>query len=274
MPLTDHVAARFRADLYRWFAVNRRDLPWRRRPTPYRVFVSEIMLQQTQVNRVAQLFPPFVARFPSFRALADAPLKEALAAWSGLGYNRRGKWLQEGAAIVVDTYHGRLPKDPVALATLPGIGPATAASIAAFAYDLPTVFIETNVRAVFIHHFFADEEGVSDAALLPYVEATLDREAPGRWYSALMDYGTELKRRHKNPARKSAAHTRQSTFAGSLRQVRGRVVKQLTSADERGATVARLAEATGFSTERIGEAVQTLVADGIVTADGNRYRIV
>ncbi|MBF0171200.1 MAG: A/G-specific adenine glycosylase [Nitrospinae bacterium] len=228
------------------------------------------MLQQTQVNRVAQLFPPFVRTFPSFKRLAEAPLAEVLRHWSGLGYNRRGKWLREAATIIHRDHRGRLPRDPATLVALPGVGKATAASIAAFAYDEPTVFLETNIRAVFIHHFFRDAERVSDGDLLPLAEATLDREAPGQWYSAMMDYGTELKRVHGNPTRRSAAHKRQEPFEGSQRQVRGGALKRLIASSVPLSAKA-LAKTGGFDLARTQRALDQLVAEGLVTATPEGY---
>ncbi|MFW5643929.1 MAG: hypothetical protein ACOCYQ_07850, partial [Alkalispirochaeta sp.] len=127
----------------------KRPMPWRENTSPYWVFVSEVMLQQTQVPRVAEKFPSFVERFPDFRSLAAASLGDVLNAWSGLGYNRRARFLREAAAAVVDRYDGELPSDPDLLKELPGIGANTAGSIAAFAFNRPVVFIETNIRRVF-----------------------------------------------------------------------------------------------------------------------------
>ncbi len=271
-PLNIDEIQAFQIDILDWFASHRRDLPWRKNITPYKVFVSEVMLQQTQVNRVAQLFPPFIRAFPSFKRLTEATLVEVLRHWSGLGYNRRGKWLWEAASIITHDSRGRLPRDPELLVKLPGIGKATAASIAAFAYDEPTVFLETNIRAVYIHHFFGDDDQIPDEKLLPFVEATLDREAPGRWYSALMDYGTELKRRHGNPTRRSASHKKQAPFEGSDRQVRGGILKQLTT-HPAPMSVARLADSLNVSRDRIEKALWGLTKEGMVMATPKGYRI-
>ncbi len=201
-----------------------RDLPWRRTTDPYRILVSEIMLQQTQVERVAVRYPEFLERFPDFESLARAPRSEVLLAWQGMGYNRRAIALQTTAQRVVEEHGGRLPADPDTLATFPGIGRATASAICAYAFDMPVVYIETNIRRIFIHFFFQDREGVRDDEILPLVERALFRENPREWYSALMDYGTVLKKRTENPNRRSASYSRQSRFEGSDRQVRGRIL--------------------------------------------------
>ncbi len=255
--------AAFRRAVYSHFAKAGRHLPWRKKVTPYRTFVSEIMLQQTQVPRAAEFFPRFIKRFPGWKRLAEAELKEVLAVWQGLGYNRRARFLHEAAKRVTGEFKGRLPDDPALLATLPGIGKATAASIAAFGFNRPAVFIETNIRAVFIHHYFPTRKSVTDADLLPLVERALDRKNPRRWYSALMDYGTALKRLHGNPARRSAHHVRQPGFEGSSRQARGALVRCL-AASKRGMAVTALAKKTSLNENRTAELLAALVKEGLV----------
>jgi len=202
-------------------------MPWRDIGDPYGVFVSELMLQQTQVTRVLVKYPQFMSRFPTFAALAHAPLRSVLAAWQGMGYNRRARYLKEAAGIIIDTYGGILPDNPVLLDALPGVGEATAASIAAFAYDKPVAFIETNIRRVFIHHFFRDATAVSDTDVYPLVVKALDARQPRQWYYALMDYGAHLGRRMPNPNRKSKTYAVQPAFEGSDCQVRGRIIRLL-----------------------------------------------
>jgi A/G-specific adenine glycosylase len=202
-------------------------MPWRDAPSAYNVVVSEVMLQQTQVPRVLQKYPQFLAVFPDFPTLAAARVVDLLAVWQGMGYNRRALYLQKLAQRVVAEYAGQLPPDPAALIKLPGIGPGTAGSIAAFAFNQPTVFIETNIRRVFIHHFFADIDGVRDAELLPLIDRELDHSNPRQWYYALMDYGAHLATTVPNPNRRSHHYTRQSQFEGSDRQIRGAIVRLL-----------------------------------------------
>lgn len=185
------------------------------------------MLQQTQVDRVIPKYESFLNRFPSFSELAAASKQEVLRFWSGLGYNRRGLNLQKAAMQVIALHQGKLPSDHQLLDSLPGIGPATASSIQAFAFNLPSVFIETNVRSVFIHEFFPTLEKVPDSKILSLVGETLDRDNPRKWYNALMDYGTMLKSLFKNPSKKSLAYAKQSKFSGSKRQIRGYLLKLL-----------------------------------------------
>jgi len=128
----------------------------------------------------------------------------------------------------VADFNGNLPDDPIVLETFPGIGKGTAGSICAFAFNKPTVFIETNIRAVFIHSFFRNQSSVHDKELLPLITQTVDQDNPREWYYALMDYGVHLKKLHANPSRKSKHHTKQSKFEGSDRQIRGVIIKLLT----------------------------------------------
>ena len=206
-----------------------RRFPWRQTRDPYRILVSEIMLQQTQTARVLSHFDPFVVRFPDARALAAADRGEVLALWSGLGYNRRAVALHRAAAMIQGRFGGTVPQDTRDLRALPGVGPATAGAVQAFGFGLPAVFVETNIRRAALHELFPGREGVSDRELLPLLAEALDRADPRRWYRALMDYGAALARSGPNPNRRSAHYTRQSTFAGSNRQQRGRILKVLAA---------------------------------------------
>ena len=212
-----------------------RDLPWRRTHDPYGIWVSEVMLQQTQVARVDGRWQRWLARFPSIDALANAEVADVLEEWQGMGYNRRALSLRAAAQAMVDG-GGEMPSDERELVALPGIGPATAAGIRAFAFDLPATYLETNVRAVFLHELFSDAEDVPDSALLPLVRETCPKDAgnpdddPRTWYYALLDYGAHLKRTVPNPSRRSRSHVRQTRFEGSHRQKRAEVVRLLLEA--------------------------------------------
>jgi A/G-specific adenine glycosylase len=254
-------------------AHGRHDLPWRRperngTPDPYKVLVSEIMLQQTQVPRVIAKFTEFVRQFPSFEALAEAPLAEVLRAWSGLGYNRRAKFLWQAAGLIVRNYGGELPRASVDLIVLPGIGTNTAGALLAYAYNQPVVFIETNIRTVFIHHFFADAtDGVHDRDIADLVAATLP-DNPREWYWALMDYGTHLKQTVGNLSRASAHYTVQSRFEGSRRQIRGQVLKQLGSAEK---TLDELR--MHIADERLEPVLRDLEQEGLITRAGAAFKL-
>lgn len=262
-------AALLRGIVYGHYRRHRRELPWRETRDPYAVLVSEVMLQQTQVERVAGKFGEFLAAFPDFSALASAPLQQVLACWQGLGYNRRAVSLKRCAEAVMERWGGELPASAEVLQTLPGVGPYTARAVAAFAFDLPTVFIETNIRAVFIHLLFPGAEKVHDRELLPLVEASLDREQPREWYSALMDYGAFLKREHPNPSRRSAHHVHQAPFKGSNREVRGRLLKAVLHSP--GLTVAELADCLGTDSDRVDRNLRQLCDEGLLAVRNGRF---
>ncbi len=208
---------------------NRRDLPWRKNKNPYRVLVSEIMLQQTQVPRVIEKYNAWLKKFPGFESLAKAPVSEVIKEWQGLGYNRRGLFLKKAAETVVSQYEGKLPQTEEELVKLPGIGKATAASIIAFAFNKPTVFIETNVRSVYLHFFFHDQKDIDDSKIQEIAEITIDRKKPSDWYNAIMDCGSLLKAQYGNPNKRSRQYQKQSKFEGSNRQLRGMILRLLST---------------------------------------------
>ncbi len=230
------------------------------------------MLQQTGVERVIGKFEPFIGKFPDFSTLAGATLTEVMRAWQGLGYNRRALSLKKLAEIVVKKHSGILPDDEASLRALPGVGRATAGAIMAFAFNVPSVFVETNIRRVFIHHFFPDEEKVMDNAILSLVETAVDRKNPREWYYALMDYGTFLSSVPVNPNRKSVHYSKQSRFQDSVRQIRGKVIRSLL--DGTGASIDSLARSTGCTRDRLIPILDSLVRDGLILYDGLSYQIV
>lgn len=253
-------------DYYRDYG---RPMAWRDTTDPYRIFVSEIMLQQTQVERVTVKYPEFITAFPDFRTLAQAPLADILTIWQGMGYNRRAISLQKCAQRVMEEYGGTLPADVDILATLPGIGRATASSICAFAFNMPVVFIETNIRRVFIHFFFSETATVSDAEILPLAEKSVYRENPRVWYWALMDIGTALKKSVINPNRKSAHYVKQSPFEGSDRKIRGSIIALLLKTPD----LPRDTIAASFTDEpdRVFRIIAALENEGFIRCLDNRY---
>lgn len=230
-----------------------RDLPWRNTRDPYGIWISEVMLQQTQVSRVLTRWEAWLNRFPSVFALAQAPVADVLEEWQGMGYNRRALALKNAAQTIADQYDGEMPRGVKELCALPGIGPATAQGIRSFAFDLPGVYLETNVRTVFLHHFFPDVPGVPDRELVPLVQGACPAgegdgsgifavpqdgdDTPRSWYYALLDYGAHLKKTVPNPSRRSSSYTRQSSFEGSRRQKRAHIVRLLLEASRQGTVV-------------------------------------
>lgn len=204
-----------------------RDLPWRNTRDAYAIWISEAMLQQTQVSRVLKRWERFLRRFPTIDALASASNADVLEEWQGLGYNRRALNLKRAADICSVQYAGAMPKTEGELEALPGIGKATAAGILAFAYDEPAVYIETNVRAVYLEAAFPDEDQVSDSRLRPFVQSTCPAADVRGWYYALLDIGAQLKAERPNPSRRASAYTTQSRFEGSRRQKRAWIVREV-----------------------------------------------
>jgi len=267
--IDDNMKRRFREEVWEYYrAHGRNELPWRHNIDAYRVTVSELMLQQTQVSRVVPKYREFLERFPTVRDLAAAPLGDVLRVWGGLGYNRRAKFLRETARQVVDDHGGVLPGDLEDLMALPGIGRNTAGAILAYAYDRPVVFVETNIRTVFIHHFFDDQTGIADTAILELAGAALDREHPREWYWALMDYGAYLKQEVGNLNRLSKTYAKQSAFHGSRRQIRGQVLRLL---GEKPRTVDELSEQIGD--ERLPDVLADLLDERLIRWYGAAYRL-
>lgn len=251
----------FQKTVLGFYRASGRDFSWRHTTDPYHILVSEIMLQQTQVKRVEEKYPEFIKRFPTVSKLARAHIQSVLKMWQGMGYNRRALNLHKAAQKIVKDYGGIIPKRTEELVALPGVGPSTAGGVLAYAYNTPVVFIETNIRRVFIHHFFPKQESVSDNELLPYIEQTLDHDNPRQWYWALMDYGTHLSSVTVNPNRRSKHYSRQSAFEGSVRQVRGEILRQsLAGSYDPDVIAARLQK----TPKEVGEIEKEMRKEGLI----------
>lgn len=268
-----HKISEFQQLVWAHYAHKSRELLWRQTDRnggfdPYKILVSEIMLQQTQVSRVTQKYVDFLQAFPDVDTLANATLGDVLVEWQGLGYNRRAKFLWQSAQMIRDDYRGIFPHDIKELIKLPGVGANTAGAIAAYAYNQPAVFIETNIRTVYIHHFFADRENVHDKELLPTVEETLDKEHPREWYWALMDYGSSLKKNAGNVSRRSKHYVKQSTFSGSNRQLRGAVLRKLARSKDWLTVVA-----LEIDDERLQSVLDQLTQEGMIVQKQSTYHL-
>lgn len=250
--------------MWRFYAEEGRKFPWRETTKEYEILVSELMLQQTQTERVLKKYSPFLDVFPNYRSLAEASTTALLEMWSGLGYNRRALALRE-IAVRVSAMGGRLPSDEETLLSFPMIGPATAGSLRAFVFNIPSVFIETNIRRVFIYHFFRDSEAVSDTEIVPLVASTLDSADPRNWYYALMDYGVFLKRRVPNPNKKSSHYRVQAPFEGSNRQLRGEILRLLLAG--KGCTYKELLESTSAERLPLETCLEGLEKDGFIVCE-------
>ncbi|MGB7957783.1 MAG: A/G-specific adenine glycosylase [Minisyncoccia bacterium] len=257
----------FKKKIKVFYRARGRDLPWRRTRNPYRILISEIMLQQTQVSRVQTFYEKFIKRFPDFAVLADARKSDVLRAWQGLGYNRRALALRELAGIVMKNHSGKLPCERATLESLPGIGPYTAGAIRTFAFGEPEIFIETNIRRVFIHFFFPHAKKVPDKKIMPLIKKTLDREDPRAWYFALMDYGATLGGRALiNPNRRSAHYAKQAKFSGSDREMRGKILRLVLA--RKKVSIENLEHAIPQSKERIVKVLNALSREEFLKKKG------
>jgi A/G-specific adenine glycosylase len=257
----------------------RHTLPWRKTKDPYKILVSEVMLQQTQVERVIPFYKKFIKQFPTAKKLAAVPLADVLKAWQGLGYNRRAKSLQNAAKELALRKMSTIAE----LEALPGVGPYTARAVAAFAWNENVVFVETNIRTAIIHHFFStaqEQKGmiyhtssrkISDAEIEEILQQALPKGRAREWYSALMDYGASLKRSGVSHNAKSRAYTKQSKFAGSLREARVSILRQLSFEPS---STAQLVELLGTARRaQLRAALRALFAEGLVKKEGENYAL-
>jgi A/G-specific adenine glycosylase len=268
-----------------YYRYGRHDMLWRQPDSrghfdPYKILVSELMLQQTQVDRVTPKYVAFLEKFPDVEKLASAELGDVLKLWNGLGYNRRAKYIWQAAQSVMQDYQGHFPETVEDLKKLPGVGPNTAGAIVAYAYDQPVLFIETNVRTVIIHHFFKDKADIPDSAILEVLKAiaphpNTDKRAiqggqlgPRQFYWAMMDYGTFLKKSVGNLNRASRHYGKQSKFHGSKRQLRGKVIRLLT-----GGSKSKTMLHTDIDDERLDDVLDGLISEQMITRHGNSYRL-
>ena len=270
----------FQKEVWAYYrAHGRYNLPWRKTRDPYKILVSEVMLQQTQVPRVLEKYKEFLDAFPTVQECARAPLAHILKIWNGLGYNRRGKYLHDAAKKIVKI--GNIKK--ALMEPLPGVGPYTRAAVRTFAYNEPHTMIETNIRAAFIHHFFPSRNAngrrqdgntsVHDRDLITLIETAAADQDPREWHWALMDYGSYLKKQFPNPSRKSAGYTKQSKFEGSLRQVRGAILRELHKGPQKEMLLlARLNLATPKS-DFGKRALAGLEKDGMIEKVKGKWRI-
>ena len=267
----------FQKEILDYYQNHGRKMPWRETVDPYRILVSEIMLQQTQVARVEEKYPEFIRAFPNFRALDRASLAKVYGVWQGMGYNRRALALKRIAQIVVIKNKGALPQTHEQLCALPGIGKATASSILAFAFNLPAVFVETNIRTVFIHFFFKNRKKVADEEIQPLVERCLYKKNPRLWYWALMDYGNMLKKSGADKNVRSKHYKKQGRFEGSRRQKRGDILKILLNCNGlKLKEICGMMKVVGEGGKKIGKEeiktiVEELIKEGMVREEKGRY---
>ncbi|MBP9668019.1 A/G-specific adenine glycosylase [Candidatus Saccharibacteria bacterium] len=257
----------FRDFLFHQSAQLYRPMPWRDDTRPYYVLVSELMLQQTQVSRVLPKFNQFIATFPHEAALAQASLAEVLRQWQGLGYNRRAKYLHDGAKMIVHEGRGNFPTEEHAILRLPGVGKNTCGAIRAYAFNEPSIFVETNIRTVYIHHFFADNFAVDDTQIAAKLRETIDTDHPREFYWALMDYGAHLKTNGVRNNSQSKQYRKQPQLAGSIREMRGQLIQLLL---DKGRTKRSL-EKQYENDARLLPAIESLEKDGLIIVQNEHF---
>ncbi|MFO0882145.1 MAG: hypothetical protein U0491_01730 [Candidatus Saccharimonadales bacterium] len=250
----------------------RHNLPWRLgvedKDFPYHVLVSEVMLQQTQVSRVIAKYAEWLMNFPTVESVANASFTECLRIWTGLGYNRRARFLHETCKQVQHNFNGNIPSDVTELVTLPGIGINTAGAISVYGFNIPQIFVETNIRTVYIKHFFESRQAVTDTEIREELTKTVDTEHPREWYWALMDYGSHLKRTQPTVNDQSAHYVKQSKFEGSRRQVRSRVLKAIQYKPQSFDDLA-----DHINDDRLADVIAALEHEGFIHKTGVIYTI-
>lgn len=271
--LSEKTVREFQREVYAHYRESGRSFPWRDTHDSYRILVSEVMLQQTQAERVTVFFRRFVGRFPNVSALARAKTGEVIRLWQGLGYNRRALNLHKAAQIIVDEHKRRVPKGLVSLDALPGVGKYTAAAVLAFAFNQPSVFVETNIRTAYLSYFLKRKKKVSDDEILDLVRQTIDSENPREWYQALMDYGAMLKRTRGNENVRSRHYTKQSAFKGSIRQLRGGLLAQATERPLTPTLLRTYSRASQKPFKTVKDTADMLVCEGFFRRIRNSYHL-
>ncbi len=269
--LSSEVINTFHQIICSYFKRNGRNFSFRDEISPYKVLVSEMMLQQTQTNQVDEKFEQFIKKYPDFKTLAKTSNEELLAIWQGLGYNRRALALRDIAQKVISEYNGILPADVEILKSFPQIGHNTASSIVAFAFNMPTYFIETNIRRVYIYFFFPRKKSVKDSEILPIVKKTLDNKHIREWYYALMDYGVMLKKTHPELNKKSAHYRKQSQYKGSIREVRGKILKLLIN--KKSLSESEIRHHFSNSSVDVLKVLKVLIEEGFLKKEKKRYTL-
>jgi A/G-specific adenine glycosylase len=260
----------FQKKIWHFFSIHNRLFPWRETENSYAILVSEIMLQQTQTERVIPKYEEFLSAFPTFKKLARAPFNEVLKIWNGLGYNRRAKAVHECAKIVVDKYKGILPSREEDILQLPGVGEYTCNALQAFVYHRPVIVLETNIRTVYLHEWFQrTRRKIHDKEIKQLIAQTLSPDNPREWYYALMDYGASIKTQYPDINSKSFHYKKQSPFKGSIREIRGKVLKHLLHYEV--LTVEQLS--VYIKDGRVSEVIRSMEREDLIKRDRNGYTI-
>ncbi len=251
----------FRRRVFEFYEEHGRDLPWRDTHEPYKILVSEVMLQQTQVSRVVPKYEEWIERWPTNQALAETALDDIMPVWQGLGYNNRAKRLRNAAAQVEAEHEGDYPRDIERLQELPGVGPYTASALLIFAFNEDVAAVDTNIRRVLIHEFDLDEDVGMDT-LYSIAHRLVPTGRSREWHNALMDYGAlEATSAETGVASRGS----QSPFEGSTRYYRGKVVRRVT---EEGPV-----DVDALDIEDTEEVLESLQEDGLIVVEDGRVSL-
>jgi A/G-specific adenine glycosylase len=256
----------FQRKILDFYSHQGRDLPWRKTQDPYKILLSEFMLQQTQVSRVISFYNEWITKWPTIKELATASFIDVLQAWMGLGYNRRARYLHDTARIIVSDYNGNVLKAIEHCKTLPGIGKYTARAVRIFAANEDIATVDTNIRRIFIYEFDLPQN-ISDTCLFDLAQQALPPGKSRDWHNALMDYGslqlTALKTNIK-------PKTSQSKFEGSDRQIRGKLLRLLLSDAQ---NLESLQQNISIDPSRLDRILTTMIREEVITYDDGKYQI-
>lgn len=220
----------FQHKIFSWWTTHKRDLPWRHTRDPYKIMVSEVMLQQTQVLRVIAKYREFIEVFPTVFDLAKASPAQVLRVWKGMGYNRRALYLQKAAKAIVEIYHGIFPENERELVKLPGLGTYTARALLVFAYGQDVPLVDTNIRQIIIHFFFNDQPQ-KESVIGDVAGQLVSKGKSWEWHQALMDYGALRLARARSGSLTKVSRKTSIPFKDSNRFYRGRIIDRLREGD-------------------------------------------
>lgn len=255
----------FQNKIFKWWTKNRRDFPWRETEDPYKIMISEIMLQQTQSSRVVEKYDEFINKYPDAESLAKTSKVDLLSTWSGLGYNRRALWLQEAAQTLTELEE--FPKNPRDLLKLKGVGKYSANSILIFAFNLDLATVDTNIRRILIAEGFANENS-TEKELFQIAEKILPKGKSRDWHNALMDYGATFLTASATGIK---PNTTQSKFKGSSREKRGIILRYLL--ENKYTTINELVEILNCSQKELKTILLKMEKEGLVVKTGDKYEI-
>lgn len=257
---------KFQQKIFRFYQENKRDLPWRKTTDPYKILVSEFMLQQTQVSRVIEYYHKWMNTWPTVESLANESYKNVLQSWMGLGYNRRAMYLHNTAKVIVDEFDGDVLNAVKHYEKLPGIGLYTSKAVQIFADNADIATVDTNIRRIFINEFGLDEL-VSDNELFTIAKQCLPKGKSRDWHNALMDYGALHLTSRKTGIKPK---TQQSRFQGSDRQIRGKILRLILKEEQ---SAYQLEKELNVDSKRLSKILTKMLEEETVSKTNKLYHV-